>query len=118
MRLVVYATMPIAMALACTPAPTVARTQETVVAPGKIFADGARVQVRSRSGTFKPADTGHTTEVNVTAGKTGTVIQEHGESIRVRFDAQTWDEFPPTGATVDLPQFEATLHVSYLQAIR
>ena len=117
MRLGLSAAILIVTASACTPAPAVAPAQEEA-ATSNIIAPGARVRVKSRSGTFKPAETGHTTEVNVTAGKTGTVVQELGEITRVRFDAQTWDEFPPTGATVDLPEFEATLHMSYLQATK
>lgn len=114
---VACATILIVMASACTPAPAAAPAPEAA-AFSPVIAPGARVQVKSRSGTFKPEETGHTTEVNVTAGKTGTVVRELGESIRVRFDAQTWDEFPPTGATVDLKEFEASLHMSYLQATR
>ncbi len=113
-----FAALTLLLVSACTPAPVAPPAPEASAASSLIIAPGARVRVKSRSGTFKPADTGHTTEVNVTAGKTGMVVQELGESIRVRFDAQTWDEFPPTGATVDLPEFEATLHISYLQAIK
>ena len=116
-----FATLALLLASACTPAPpapAVAPAPEAPAAVSNIIAPGARVQVQSRSGTFKPAETGHTAEVNVTAGKTGTVVQALGESIRVRFDAQPWDEFPPTGATVQLGEFEATLHISYLQTAR
>ena len=113
-----FAALTLLLVSACTPAPVAPPAPEAPAASSPIIAPGARVRVKSRSGTFKPGDTGHTTEVNVTAGKTGTVVQELGESIRVRFDAQTWDEFPPTGATVGLPEFEATLHISYLQAIK
>ncbi len=123
MRTRMRAAILIVMASACTPAPAPTPGLETPgpdadAAPGGIIAPGARVRVKSRSGTFKPAGTGHTAEVNVTSGKTGTVVQKLGESIRVRFDAQTWDEFPPTGATVELKEFEATLHVSYLEPAR
>jgi hypothetical protein len=87
-------------------------TSDTFVS---MTAPGARVRVKSRSGTFKPAETGHITDVNVTAGKTGVVVQEIGEIVRIRFDAQAWEEFPPNGVTVDLEEFEATIHVSYLE---
>ena len=86
-------------------------------APAKVvdvFAPGARVKITSRSGTFKPVDTGHGAEVNGAAGKTGSVVSKLGESVRIRFDAQAWDEFPPSGITVELEPFEATVHVSYL----
>ena len=89
-------------------------TEETPAAAVDMFAPGARVMIKSRSGTFKPVDTGHATEVNGAAGKTGSVVTKLGESVRVRFDAQAWDEFPPNGVTVQLQPFEATIHASYL----
>jgi hypothetical protein len=79
------------------------------------FDAGDKVRVKSRSGTFKPEETGHAAEVNVTPGKTGAVVTALGEIVRVRWDAQTWDEFPPTDKTVDLAAFEATIHHSFLQ---
>ena len=113
-----FAAILVVLTSACAPASTVAPAPDAAIVTSNIIATGARVRVKSRSGTFKPIDTGHATEVNVTAGKTGAVMQVLGESVRVRFDAQVWDEFPPTGATVQLQEFEATLHISYLQTVR
>lgn len=118
MRLLVCAGMMIVLASACAPQPEVVLRQNAPAMIGDVFAPGARVRVKSRSGTFKPSETGHLAEVNVTAGKTGVVVQGIGEIARVRFDAQMWEEFPPTGAMVQLKEFEATIHVSYLQAVR
>ena len=79
------------------------------------FDAGDRVRIKSRAGTFKPDETGHATDVNANPGRTGTVVRPIGELALIRFDPQTWDEFPPTGATVDLKEFEATIHTSFLQ---
>ena len=99
---------------ACAPPPTGLPVHGKPAVVVDAFAPGARVEIKSRSGTYKPVDTGHSVEVNASPGKTGSVVSKLGESVRVRFDAQTWDEFPPNGVTVQLPAFEGTLHVSYL----
>jgi hypothetical protein len=98
----------------CAPQEIIVQTPAAPAAVVDMFAPGARVVIKSRSGTFKPVDTGHAVEVNGIAGKTGTVVSKLGESVRVRFDAQTWDEFPPNGVSVQLQPFEATIHASYL----
>lgn len=102
----------------CAPLPVVTSASRETSAFVDLMGPGASVRVKSRSGTFKPEETGHAAEVNVTAGKTGVIVQTFGEIARVRFDAQTWDEYPPTGATVHLSAFEATIHRSYLEAAR
>lgn len=99
---------------ACAPQAPEAGAPEKIAWDGR-FDPGDKVRIKSRSGTFKPDETGHAAEVNGNPGRTGVVVTALGEIVRVRWDAQTWDEFPPTGKTVDLAAFEATIHNSYLQ---
>jgi len=92
---------------------------------GKTFGAGDRIVTIKRAGTFKPADTGHASEINVDGGHGGLVLggmhrdpryAKPGEAIQialVRFDAQSWTD--ATGATVELGEFEATIHADYLQ---
>jgi hypothetical protein len=115
--------LPVVLAIAVSAcAPQVVRAPEAA-APAQakawdgVFRTGDRVRIKSRSGTFKPEDTGHAVEVNGNAGRTGAIVTVLGESARVRWDAQTWDEFPPTGATAALKVFEATIHISFLQKL-
>lgn len=95
---------------------------------GVTLTAGDRVESTGRAGTFKPKDTGAEKDVNVVAGKTGVVLggMKRNASVRVseteplqvalvRWDAQSWDA---GGATLDLGEFEATIHVEYLKVVK
>ncbi len=103
---------------------------------GRVWRAGDRVQLASRAGTFKPADTGYAIEVVAGPGQVGTLLygerrqpmphftpdpDEPIQIVRVRWDAQSWTPAPQLGAPerpgppVRLEAFEATVHLSYLR---
>lgn len=97
---------------------------------GKVIEAGDRVIATKRAGTFKPADTGHAIEVNVTPGRTGLALggmprnpdyAQPGEPIQVvlvRWDPQMWNEMSAGQPEVPLGEFEATVHADFLEAVK
>lgn len=98
---------------------------------GKTFRAGDRVRIRKWAGTFKPADTGAPVSVASGRGQTGVVIRgerrvstdymkidpdEPMQIVRVRWPAQKW-KVSGRDQSIDLPEFEATIHVSYLEVL-
>lgn len=107
--------------------PLPAGAVKSVTWKGKTFTTGDRVRLISKSGTFKPADTGHGREIKVDSGYQGTVLwgekrnatsyftpdpDEAFQIVRVRWDAATWTD--DSGKKIDLKPFGATMHVEYL----
>jgi len=101
-----------------------------VVWEGRAFRRGDRVRIAKWSGTFKPEETGAAGEVQADEGHVGVVIggeerkstdrmapNEPIQIVRVRWLPQKWKE-SDRDHWLDLPQFEATIHVSYLEVIR
>ena len=88
---------------------------------GKTFRADDRIRIRLRAGTFKPHETGHRAEVDAAAGRTGRVccFVRRGDGpafilARIRWDRQAWDLCRGSGS-VTLEEFEATIHVDYLE---
>ncbi|HYC90606.1 MAG TPA: hypothetical protein VEO54_15425 [Thermoanaerobaculia bacterium] len=97
------------------------------------FAPGDRVRIVKRAGTFKPSETG-ADEVVAGPGQTGVVLRwekrqrdvelgidpahEPLQIVRVRWAAQRWKVWGLGDRSVELPEFETTIHVSYLQVER
>lgn len=78
---------------------------------------GDRVRIASRAGTFKPEDTGATFEVVAGHGQTGVVLgRERPGIVRVRWEPQKWKRWLRDD-WAQLPQFEATIHESYLTIV-
>jgi hypothetical protein len=106
---------------------------------GKEFKRGDTIRITSWAGTFKPAETGHPIEIDASAGHVGIIIRgekRQGESyfnstpnepiqiVRVRWLPQKWTQDTEgtegeenTAKTVSLGEFEATIHVDYLEVI-
>lgn len=87
------------------------------------FHAGDRVRIVKWAGTFKPEDTGAPGEVSAGPGQTGIVVRmEKRESTgpvqiaRVRWLPQRWKK-PGREQWVELPEFEATIHMSYLERV-
>ncbi|MFT3714260.1 MAG: hypothetical protein QM817_41890 [Archangium sp.] len=89
---------------------------------GRSFPFNARVRIAQRAGVFGAARTGGP-EVDALPPATG-VLLEVDESfrrmtgadryvVRVKWDAQSWQTWPEHRA-VDLPSFETTTHLDYL----
>lgn len=93
---------------------------------------GERVRIASWAGTFKPEDTRAAVEVDAGPGQRGVILR--GESrentwhfpvdpnepiqvVRVRWDAQRWKQHG-SEQQIELGEFEATIHVSYLELVR
>jgi hypothetical protein len=106
---------------------TLRKEQEQPLAPGD------RVRIVSRAGTFKPHETGTADEVVAGPGQTGVVLRwekrqsdeftridpnEPLQIVRVRWAAQRWNAWGIGNRPVELPEFEATIHVSYLEPVR
>ena len=104
----------------------------SVVWNDEIFRPGDRVRIVKWAGTFKPAETAAPFEVQAAAGRTGVIIrgeqrletgdrrvdpEERIQIVRVRWHAQSWKRIG-AGDPLRLPEFEATIHVSYLDVIR
>ncbi|HEX2831995.1 MAG TPA: hypothetical protein VHW00_03215 [Thermoanaerobaculia bacterium] len=92
---------------------------------------GDRVRIARWAGTFKPEDTRAAVEVDAAPGQRGVILR--GESrenswhfpidpnepiqvVRVRWDAQPWKQHGRE-QRIDLGEFEATIHVSYLEIV-
>jgi hypothetical protein len=114
-----------------------ARQAENNAAPveasweGRAFRRGDRVRIANRSGTFKPEETGFSREVDADDGHTGVVLsgerrasteqihidpKEPIQIVKVRWAAQKW-KIDGEEQWVALPEFEATIHVSYLEVV-
>lgn len=86
----------------------------------KTFCPDNRVEAFKFAGTAKPAETGHSTEVVIDAGRSATVLGPAPSPVtgepqlaRVRWDSQDW---PDTGGeTVTLPAFESTIHADHIR---
>jgi len=124
---IVAAWLFVAACSASAPEPPAVETRPIeVIWEGREFRAGDPVLIVSRSGTFKPSDTGHAVEVDGSAGHTGVVLRgiartpplRQGEPVQVllvRWDAQTWRDM--NDQTVELPEFEATVHADYLRVV-
>lgn len=103
-----------------------------VVWEGQTFRRGDRVRIAKWAGTFKPAETGAAMEVQAAGGQVGVLVggekrkstdylridpNEPMQIVRVRWLPQRWKE-SDRERWLDLPEFEATIHVSYLEVIR
>lgn len=92
---------------------------------GVTFKAGDHVRIKSRSGTFKPEETGYVIQINADAGKTGIVLggvvrDNPGEKIQVvlvRFDPQVWNDTSSNRSEVQIGAFEGRIHVSYLEKV-
>jgi hypothetical protein len=108
-----------------------ASTESAVVWEGQTFRPGDRVRIAKWAGTFKPGETGAAVQVNAGQGRVGVVVSgeprkstdhlridpsEPIQIVRVRWLPQRWNAIGP-GQPLELPQFEATIHVSYLERI-
>ena len=93
------------------------------------LAPGDRVRITGRAGTFKPEETG-AGEVVAGPGQTGVVLRwekrqsdaftridpnEPLQIVRVRWAPQSWRAWSIGDRSVELKEFEATIHVSYLE---
>jgi hypothetical protein len=103
--------------------------ESAVVWEGQTFRPGDRVRIRKWAGTFKPSETGANVQVQAAAGQVGVVVggekrqstdhlrvdsSEPIQIVRVRWLPQRWKTTGP-GEDLELRQFEATIHVSYLE---
>ncbi len=104
----------------------------TVTWKGTEFRYGDRIKLKSRAGTFKPKDTGHSVEINAGPGQTGTILggverqgtlgynaSEPIQVVIVRWDKQVWEEWSAKEPqkTVSLNEFKASVHCDYLKPI-
>ncbi|HYI11418.1 MAG TPA: hypothetical protein VEK57_20345 [Thermoanaerobaculia bacterium] len=93
---------------------------------------GDRVRITKWAGTFKPEDTGAGVEVAAGRGQIGVVVRgerrqstvytridpaEPIQIVRVRWLPQRW-KASGSDTELALEEFEATIHVSYLEVIR
>lgn len=91
---------------------------------GRTFRKGDAVRITSWAGTFKPQETGSQEEVDADYGHTGILLAgersatatEPVKIVRIRWAPQKW-KINGRDRSVDLPQFEATIHVSYLEVV-
>lgn len=108
---------------------TPASTESAVVWEGRTFRPGDRVRIVKWAGTFKPEETGADAQVNAGPGGTGVVVRgekrqstdhlridpaEPMQIVRVRWFPQRWKVIGRE-RWLELPQFESTIHVSYLE---
>jgi hypothetical protein len=98
-----------------------------VVWNDKKFTPGNRVKLVGKAGTFKPEDTGYSSQVIADAGHTGTVLwgEKRGASeytdpdnepvqmLRVRWDAATWTD-NDRNTPIKLDAFDGKVHADYL----
>jgi hypothetical protein len=100
-----------------------------VVWEGRTFRAGDRVRIAKWAGTFKPEETGAKKEVQAAHGQVGVVMRgerrqstdylridpaEPMQIVRVRWFPQRWRE-AGGDEWLELPEFEATIHVSHLK---
>lgn len=97
----------------------------SIVYQGVTLKAGDHVRIKSRSGTFKPEDTGYVIQINADPGKTGILLGgvsrgDPNETVQValvRFDPQTWNDTSSNRSEVQIGAFEAKIHVSYLEKV-
>jgi hypothetical protein len=102
-----------------------------VVWEGKTFRAGDRVRLAAWAGTVKPDENPARVEVDAGPGQTGVIIRgevrrpedqseagaaEPLQIVRVRWAPQRWKK--NGGDWLELPEFESTVHVSYLEVVR
>lgn len=108
-----------------TPTSGIALAATSIEYQGITYTAGDHVRIKSRSGTFKPDETGYVIQVNATPGKTGIILggvsrgdmDEKIQVALVRFDPQTWNDTSSNQSEVQLETFEAKIHVSYLEKV-
>ena len=97
---------------------------------GRSFQKGDVVRVINWAGTFKPNETGSQEEVDADYGHTGIVLSgerrtksasakastEPVQIVRIRWAPQKW-KVNGQDRWVELAEFEATIHVSYLEVV-
>ena len=108
------------------------RVHSMVTWEDQTFQSGDRIRIVRRAGTFKPHETGFSAEIEAGPGRTGTVLAgerrvsndhmtiapaEPIQIVRVRWDAQRWT-VSGRAESVQLAEFDATIHVSYLETTR
>lgn len=93
---------------------------------GATFKAGDHVVIKSRAGTFKPKDTGHSIEIIAERDRTGIVLggvkradapADPIQIVLIRFDEQVWRDTSSSNAEVTLKPFEATIHADYVEAV-
>ncbi len=97
---------------------------------GRTFRKGDVVRIAEWAGTFKPQETGSPAEVDADYGHTGTLLSgerrakadsaasstEPVQIVRIRWTSQKW-KINGQDRWVELAEFEATIHVSYLEVV-
>ena len=87
---------------------------------GRAFHKGDVVRITNWAGTFKPQETGNSNEVDADYGHTGILLSGTGadskQIVKIRWSPQKW-KINGQDRWVELPQFEATIHVSYLEVV-
>lgn len=87
---------------------------------GVTFKKRERVRIAKWAGTKKPEQTGHSREVDSGPGQTGTILGfqrfKNNALVMVRWDAQRWKELD-RAKWVDLREFTARIHPSYLEVL-
>jgi len=99
---------------------------------GRTFREGDRVRIAKWAGTFKPGETGAQVEIDSARGQTGIVMRgerrtstnymkidpnEPIQIVRVRWHPQKW-KVNLRDQWIELPEFEATIHVSHLEMMQ
>jgi hypothetical protein len=94
-----------------------------VVHDRREFCPGNRIEVYKYAGLEPPVETGHTTDLVVGEGRTGTVMGPVPSPVdgspsvaRVLWDAQDWPD--PEGVLVPRPEFESTVHADHLRLLQ
>jgi hypothetical protein len=108
-----------------TPTSGIPLAATSIVYQGVTFKAGDHVRIKSRAGTFKPADTGYVIQINADPGKTGILLggvsrgnaTEAVQIALVRFDPQVWNDTSSNRSEVQIETFEASIHVSYLEKV-
>jgi len=97
---------------------------------GRAFRKGDLVRIAEWGGTFKPQETGSPDEVDADYGHTGRLLSGERRSksdsatsstepvqiVRIRWVPQKW-KINGQDRWVELGEFEATIHVSYLEVV-
>ena len=98
---------------------------------GKTFRAGDRVRLAAWAGTVKPDENPARLELDAGPGQTGVIVRgevrraedqseagaaEPLQIVRVRWAAQRWKV--NGGDWIEVPEFQSTVHVTYLEVIR
>jgi hypothetical protein len=98
---------------------------------GRTFRKGDVVRITEWAGTFKPREVGGTYEVDADYGHTGIILSgerraksdsaasetEPVQVVRIRWAPQRW-KINGQERWAQLAEFDATIHVSYLEVVR